>query len=351
MSPIGFGLRLPPCVPLAELADFAVEAERAGFDMVWVPDSQFLWRDVWAAATLIADRTERIGVGVAVTNFETRHVAVTASAIASIDELSGGRVRVAFGTGDSSVKTLGLSPTKHRRMREQIGLLRALLSGGEVVWTEHGKYGGRPVRMRHAPGRAVPVYMAASGPSSLALAGEVADGVIVAAGVAPALVERALGFVAAGAERSGRTLADLDVCLGAHTVIASDEAAAVRFAKPLCLASAQLGMSAALAAVGIEIDVPPVVEGVYPDITHAESWDLAVRASGQYIDDSAAARYAAAFTLAGTVSQVRERLAAVTGLGIRSVFLLGVSSYELPTGELSAFGSSIIPTFNHAVNY
>lgn len=60
----------------------------------------------------------------AVTNFETRHVAVTASAIASLSDFSNGRLRIAFGTGDSSVKLLGLEPTRHQRMRGQVDILR-----------------------------------------------------------------------------------------------------------------------------------------------------------------------------------------------------------------------------------
>lgn len=346
MTGLGFGLRLPPCVPITQLAEFAVEAEAAGFDTVWIPDSQFLWRDVWTAATLVADRTAHIGLGVAVTNFETRHAAVTASAIASVDELAEGRLRIAFGTGDSSVKTLGLHPTRLGRMREQVALVRQLLAGDEVVWTESGKYGGRAVRLRYAPKRSVPIYLAASGPRTLALAGEIADGVIVGAGIAPSLVERALEHVRTGAAAAGRRLDELDVCLAAYTVVAPDEATAVRYAKPLCLASAQLGAGAALRAIGIDIEVPAVVEGVYPDITHAESWDLAVRVADRYIDDEAAARYAAAFTLAGTTDQIAGRIDAVRGLGIDTVYALGVSSYELPVGQLAAFGSTLIPRFN-----
>lgn len=49
-----FGLRLPPCVPAREVADFARRAELAGFEVAWVPDSQFLWRDVWSTLALVA---------------------------------------------------------------------------------------------------------------------------------------------------------------------------------------------------------------------------------------------------------------------------------------------------------
>ncbi|WP_331755643.1 LLM class flavin-dependent oxidoreductase [Streptomyces sp. NBC_01643] len=332
---------------MTEVADFARDAEAAGFETIWIPDSQFLWHDAWTTATLVADRTNRIGIGVAVTNFETRHVAITANVISSVDELSGGRVQVAFGSGDSAVKTIGRRPTLLRDMRESIAILRRLLRGEDVVWEGSDKYGGRPMRLRHPAGRDVPIFMAATGPKALALAGEVADGVIVAAGVAPHLIVRALNYVREGAERGGRSLAELNVFLAAHTIVAPDEGSAVREVKPLCLAMAQLGAKEALRAVGIEIDVPAVVAGIYPDVTHAESWDLAVRTAEDYIDDAAAERYAAGLTLAGTAEQVAKRIEAAigTGMGINGFFLIGPSSYELPRNQLDAFGSTLIPRF------
>ena len=349
ISRLGFGLRVPPCAPIREIGAYARRVEEAGFDTVWIPDSQFLWRDVWTAAALVAERTERIGIGIAITTFETRHVAVTANTIASIDELSGGRLRVAFGTGDSSVKTLGLTPTRHARMREQFGVLRKLLSGGEVAFEgEDERYGGRPMRMRTAQGRApVPIYMAASGPKALELAGELADGVIVAAGVAPPLVAHALDCVQAGAERAGRRLEDLDLVLAAHTLVAADEQTAVRLVKPLCLTMAQLGAKEALRAVGIELEVPAVVEGIYPDVTHAESWEHAVRASERYIDDESARRYAEGFTLAGTVEQIVERIAraAAAHPAIKAIYAIDTATYELPDAQLDAFATTVIPQF------
>lgn len=340
-APLRFGLRVPPCAPAREIADFARRAEDAGVDTVWIPDSQFLWHDVWTTAALVADRTERIGVGVAVTNFETRHIAVTANCVASIDDISGGRAKVAFGTGDSSVKTIGKRPTPLARMRENVALLRRLLRGEEACWP--GPYGERPMRLRRHAAREIPIHMAASGPKALALAGEIADGVILAAGTAPHLVERGAGFVRAGAERAGRTLADLDVIVAAHTLVTRDEADAVRQVKPLCLAMAQLGAGAALRAVGIDIEVPDVVEGVYPDITHAESWDLAVSIADRYIGDDDAERFAANLTLAGTPGQIGKRVEGAAATGVGSFYLLGPSSYQLPHNQLDAFASTFAP--------
>lgn len=345
MSAPRFGLRCPPCVRATEVAAFAREVEQAGFDVAWVPDSQFLWRDVWATLALVATSTERIGLGTAVTNFETRDVAVTAGAASTIEELAPGRFRLGVGTGDSAVKTIGRPPTRLEPMRERIELVRSLLRSEVVTFAGEGAYRDRRVRVRHAPGRDVPVYVAASGPRALALAGEVADGVIILSGLAPHLIERALEHVRGGAARAGRTLQDLDLWLAAHTAITPDERTAARLVKPLCLSSAQLGAGEALRSVGIELDVPPVVEGVYPDVTHAEDWEAAIAVAERHVDDEAADRYATSFTLAGPVELVAERVAAATELGISSFYVLGLSSYELPRALLEAFGDSILPRF------
>jgi 5,10-methylenetetrahydromethanopterin reductase len=338
-----FGLRLPPCVPAPEVAAFARRAELAGFDAVWVPDSQFLWRDVWATLALVATATEHIGLGVAVTNLETRHIAVTAAAASTIEEIAPGRLRLGVGTGDSGVKTLGLRPTRLARMREQLAVLRRLIEGATVTYPGDGDVPDRTMRIRHAPARHLPVYMAATGPKALALAGEIADGVIVISGAVPLQLERALTHVRAGAERGGRRFEDLDVWVGAHTAVTADEHEAARLAKPLCVAAAQLGASVALRSVGIDITVPRVVEGVYPDMTHAEDWERAIVAADRYVSDEESARYARSFTLIGPPEQLVERIEAMIAYGVSNFYLLGQSSYALPEGVLGAFADSIGP--------
>ena len=112
-------------------AEFVRRAEHAGFDIAWLPDSQFLWRDVWVSLALAAHETSTIRLGTCVTNLETRHPSVTAAAAATLDELAPGRVILGLGTGDSAVKTLRLAPTRLARMREQIGVVRTFLAAAE----------------------------------------------------------------------------------------------------------------------------------------------------------------------------------------------------------------------------
>lgn len=101
----------------------------------------------------------------AVTNFETRHVAVTASAIASLSDFSNGRLRVAFGTGDSSVKLLGLEPTRHQPMRGQVGILRHYRRGGCLAG-HSGNTGTRVPAPAPASRSRADLCKAGSGPKS-----------------------------------------------------------------------------------------------------------------------------------------------------------------------------------------
>ncbi len=314
------------------------DAEAAGFDVAWLPDSQFLWRDVWGAMTLAAEQTSSIVLGTCVTNLETRHPSVTAAAAASVEELAPDRVVLGIGSGDSAVKTLGLKPTSLARMREQIGLLRTLLAGGAA------DFEGRSLAVK-AAGRPVPIYLAATGPKMQALAGELADGVIVVTGLEPHLVRATLARIGEGAARAGRRVEDLDVCFGTYAHVASDRREAARIVKPYVVATAQTGGRALLEGLGILIDPPEVVGGIYPDMSHAEDWDAAAEAAAEWVTDEQALAFADAFCLIGPPEELADRVAAAVEAGARSFYIRHFSSYTLPSDLLRTFAETVLPRF------
>ena len=339
MPEVTFGLRIPPCASPTAVASCARAAEDAGFGIAWLPDSQFIWRDVWASLALTATATTEMLVGTCVTNFETRHASVTAAAAATIEELAPGRVLLGVGTGDSSIKTLGLRPTRLARMREQIELVRALQSGEEL------DFDGRTMRMKNAPGRPTPVYLAANGPKALALAGELADGVIMLVGLAPELIEKARRHVAEGAARAGRNVDEIDLCVGTFCHVTDDERVKARIAKPYVVGTAQTGGRESLRAIGIDIDPPPVVGGIYPDMSHAEDWDEAIEAAEAWVTDDMGLRYAEEFCCVGDAEYVIAQLEAAVDLGVRNFYGRHFGTYTLPDELVSSFGDEIIPQF------
>jgi 5,10-methylenetetrahydromethanopterin reductase len=130
--------------------DHAVAAEELGYENVWFYDSPALYEDVWMILALAAARTTRVGLGPAVLVPDLRHVLVTASAIATLEELAPGRARVAIGTGFTGRKVLGHGPLPWSFVERYVADLRALLAGDRV------EVDGRLVQMIHSPGYAPP---------------------------------------------------------------------------------------------------------------------------------------------------------------------------------------------------
>lgn len=164
------GLRVPPCDNLRALQEFSVRAEDAGIGALWLPDSQLLWRDSYAALAAMALATSRITLGTAVSNVATRHVSVIASAVRTLQEVAPNRVRLGLGTGSSATGTVDLPASTGAALAEAIVELRDLLNGGRLV---------------DARGSS-PIYIATAGPRTLERAARVADGVILPPGLSDA---------------------------------------------------------------------------------------------------------------------------------------------------------------------
>jgi 5,10-methylenetetrahydromethanopterin reductase len=329
------GIRIPPCKPVGELVETVQRAEDLGYDQVWLPDSQLLWRDVYPVAAAAVAGTQRIGVGTAVTNVVTRHPAVVASAARTVAELDPGRFTLGLGVGNSSVQPVGLRPSTGGEMRERVGVIRALLAGEEVDFL------GVRSRLRD-PVSDVPLHMAASGPKNLRLAGEIADGVILLSGVAPDNLAASAARIREGAQLAGK-VSQVPMTVSAFCRVTDDVPAAARELKPICAGIAQNGGGPFLAMAGVHVDVPQHVPGVYPDLVHAEDWELAVRACDRYVSDEAVTAFARRFCLYGTPQEILARLDAVQRVGATAVFLQHVGSYTLPEELLTTFAGEVMP--------
>lgn len=325
------GLRIPPCAPVQEIAALAADAERAGFDEVWFPDSQLLWRDVFAVATAAAAATSRITLGTAVTNVVTRHPAVLASAARTVAEVAPGRFVLGVGVGDSAVAPVGLRASTGAELRERLGIVRDLLSGSSV------DFGGATSRLRDPVD--VPIHLAASGPRNLRLAGELADGAILLSGVAPGPLAAATARVQEGAAGLRR----VPMTVSAFCRVTDDVPRAARELKSICARIAQNGGAPFLALAGVHVEVPEHLPGVYPDLVHAEDWEAAVRVCDPYVPDAAAAAFAREFCLYGTAAEIADRLAGVRDAGADAVFLQHVGSYDLPHALLADVSERVFP--------
>jgi 5,10-methylenetetrahydromethanopterin reductase len=120
-------------VPSPEVVRLAQCAERLGYQRVWLPDSPVLYGDVWIAAARVLEGTQRIGAGTAVLVPHLRHVAVTAAAIGTLEQLAPGRLEIALGTGFTARAMLGKPPLTWKYVERYVTALRALLAGEETT--------------------------------------------------------------------------------------------------------------------------------------------------------------------------------------------------------------------------
>jgi len=173
------------------------QAEAAGFSYGWFWDNQVLWREIYPLLTLLAVETTEMRLGACVTNPTTRDPSVTASVLATLEEVSGGRMDLGMGRGDGAVRMLGLPPTKLRTMETAIHVIRELVEGRTV------EYKGTELELTWARDWDLPVWVAGYGPMALAMTGRVADGLILQLGDAD-LIRWMAGQMQAAATEAGR---------------------------------------------------------------------------------------------------------------------------------------------------
>jgi 5,10-methylenetetrahydromethanopterin reductase len=204
-----------PQGPIETAADFAAEAENLGFGGIWMADSQSVFRDAFLALGAAAARTRRIALATGVTNPKTRHPAVLACLASTLAEASNGRMLVGIGVGESAVRNIGERPASVRELDQFVLALRGLLDGEEVG------YRGKRLRLSWNAPR-VPIYVAASGPRMLRLAGRIADGVLFQVGALPEAVRYAIDQIATGAAEAGRDVSELELCMRLALVVDDD---------------------------------------------------------------------------------------------------------------------------------
>ena len=271
-----------------------------GWDAALQPDSQLRRRDTYVLLAAAARATTRIAIGPLIANPVTRHPTVTASSIATIDELAPGRTLLGWGVGDTAVRLAGLRPARVKELEAGARLMRALLDGESV---EVGA--ARPARLPHH--RPVPLWIAAGGPRTLRMAGGVADGVFIRVGTHPANIATAVEAIRAGAAEAGRD--PVTVRLGAvfHTVLVDDLDRAMTMARSIAAGyyeySPALFSPPRLVWTGADPETLKRRHHVWPDFHHAPD----LEASGRVVDFLPASA-ADAFSLHGGPAEVAERL-------------------------------------------
>ena len=191
------GFTLKPDHDVERLVALTRQAEAAGFTYGWLFDNHVPFREVYPLLTLMAINTTHMRLGTCVTNPATRDPSVTASALATLDEISGGRMDLGIGRGDSSVRSLGKPPTTMKALEHAATLIRDLVEGRTTA------HDGTELALPWTGRWRLPVWIAGYGPMALALTGRIADGLILQL-ADPVLVRWMVGLMHASAEQAGR---------------------------------------------------------------------------------------------------------------------------------------------------
>ncbi|MGV9633053.1 LLM class flavin-dependent oxidoreductase [Nocardia rhamnosiphila] len=303
------GVGLFPTEPIGAMRDYVQLSESLGYDNVWFGDSQNIWRESSTVMGAAAVGTERIVFGTGVTNAVTRHQSLLASSWATLAEFTGGRVALGIGTGDSSLRTMGLKPLKLAELEESINQLRSLFRGDKVVEPTSGaeyhlNYLSEPID--------VPIYIAASAPKILQMSGRIADGVIVLVGTEPRFIEAALATIEKGAAQSGRTLDDLHIVLWTPTAIGPDSTEARDLVRAHVSRVAIRPLPAA-----VDPDLEVAIDRIRQSYDYYHHMDTEASHADLVPDE-----LVDLFALAGTPEECASRLKDIEALGVDQVSIV-----------------------------
>jgi probable F420-dependent oxidoreductase len=209
-----FAITYKPEMSSERIVDLTRQAEAAGFSYGWIFDSHVLWQEPYPLLTLMAISTKRMRLGTCVTNPAVRDATVTASLLATLNRISGGRMDLGIGRGDSSRRVMGKKPTTLADLEATVRVIRELCGGKEIVYQD------QPIQMAWADAGVPPVWVAGYGPKALRCAGRIGDGVILQF-ADPHLIKWCLNFVREGAEEAGRDYSKIRV-MSAAPVWVSD---------------------------------------------------------------------------------------------------------------------------------
>src|ERR671925_409443 len=211
-----FGVTVLPDPPHARFVELMQLAEANGFEYGWTYDSHILWQEAYPLLTLLAVHTERMKLGHCVTNPGTREPTVTASAYATLHDISGGRMVLGIGRGDSARRVIGYKPVTVAQFEDSLRMMKDLMNGRPVQWN------GKDLELTWAKDRPrIPVYVAAYGPRALGVAGRVGDGVIIQL-ADPVIIQWIMEQARAAAAEAGRDPDELECLVCAPSIVTDD---------------------------------------------------------------------------------------------------------------------------------
>jgi len=344
---IRFGCFLPvPATPMKKMFKIAKVNEEAGFDSIWVPDHILfippgIVPEAWSTLAAVAAETEKAALGTCVSDPHRYHPAVLAQKVATVDQISGGRVILGLGAGEAmNLEPFGIEWKKPvSKLIEFVTITRKLWSG-EVLnykgrfWTLKDAF----LQINPVKGR-VPIYFGANGPRTLRLTGEMADGWL-SIPLSPKLYEKRLKLVKEGTEKASRSLDDIDTGVYLYTSVTEkgeDAYKQIEKIRSQVIPSPEL-----LREAGYDVELPEELQSIsyFKALLNSE-WIEKFLAFGELIPREAAIE----FSIAGTVEDCINKIDEFVKAGVKHFLLLNVGPD--PRQVMKAYGEEIIPHFKN----
>jgi probable F420-dependent oxidoreductase len=331
---LSFGVTVLPDPPYQRLVELIQMAERQGFEYGWTYDSHVLWQESFPTMALVAEATERIKLGHMVTNPGTREPTVVASAYATLQDISDGRMVMGIGRGDSARRYIGQQPVPVKRFEESLRMIKPFMNGQKVDWNDTEIELGW-VRSELPE---IEMHVAGYGPKVLGIAGRVGDGVIIQL-ADPDIIRWTMGTARKAAEEAGRDPDALKciVCAPSHI---SDDLAEAREQVRWFPAMVSNHVRDLIARYGADGSVVPRALTDYVPSETGYDYDEHSRVGakhGAFVSDEICDR----FCVLGTPEQAREKLAELESIGVDQFNIYLMTEGQERT--LEVYGKEIIP--------
>ncbi|UCE97040.1 MAG: 5,10-methylenetetrahydromethanopterin reductase [Candidatus Bathyarchaeota archaeon] len=229
---MSFGIEFVPRDLYWKTTFYAIQAEKTGFNTLWVTD-HFNNRNVYVSLAIVSAYTDKIRFGPGVTNPYMAHPIVTAQAVATLNEISPGRVVCGLGVGDrTTLEMVNMKPSKPlATIRESVKIIREISLGNNLemegkIFTVSG------AKLNFKPNSRIPIFVGAQGPKMLALAAEIGDGVLINASH-PHDIKNAMKHIEEGITRAHKSLVDLEIAAYTSFSIAKENKKAVKAVIPV----------------------------------------------------------------------------------------------------------------------
>ena len=318
--------------------------EESGFDGIGIVDTQNLAADPYSELCLAAHATEHLKLRTAVTNPVTRHPAVTASAIATVQAESGGRAILGIGRGDSAVAKIGERAPSSKDFARYISQVQGFLRGEEVTldngYRSHNEWIARGTLPK------VPVDVAATGPRVIEVGARHAESVTFAVGADPGRLAWAADHARHARKQAGLDPSTLKFGAFLNVVVHPDFARARAMARGTVGTIAHFSGMSRGSSEGMRPDDRAVAQKI------GENYDMSRHARGdaghaQFIDDAFVDRFA----IAGPPVHCVKLFEAILKLGLDHLIIVGPGADVAPSDQmqhLGFFAKEVLPVLKSA---